>query len=79
MSQTDIEQPKEATAATHTHNTAVLATLPFAQLYFTYPGPRPVVAVIYSHSHVDHYGGVKGVVDEADVVFAQHHWPIWGA
>jgi len=26
-----------------------------------------VVAVIYSHSHVDHYGGVKGVVDEADV------------
>jgi len=28
---------------------------------------RPVVAVIYSHSHVDHYGGVRGVVDEADV------------
>jgi alkyl sulfatase BDS1-like metallo-beta-lactamase superfamily hydrolase len=30
-------------------------------------GPRPVVAVIYSHSHIDHYGGVRGVVDEADV------------
>jgi alkyl sulfatase BDS1-like metallo-beta-lactamase superfamily hydrolase len=30
-------------------------------------GKRPVVAVIYSHSHVDHYGGVRGVVDEADV------------
>ena len=30
-------------------------------------GARPVVAVIYSHSHVDHYGGVRGVVDEADV------------
>jgi alkyl sulfatase BDS1-like metallo-beta-lactamase superfamily hydrolase len=30
-------------------------------------GQRPVVAVIYSHSHVDHYGGVRGVVDEADV------------
>lgn len=28
---------------------------------------RPVVAVVYSHSHVDHYGGVRGVVDEADV------------
>lgn len=30
-------------------------------------GKRPVVAVIYSHSHIDHYGGVRGVVDEADV------------
>ncbi len=27
----------------------------------------PVVAVIYTHTHIDHYGGVKGVVDEADV------------
>jgi alkyl sulfatase BDS1-like metallo-beta-lactamase superfamily hydrolase len=23
--------------------------------------------VIYTHSHVDHYGGVRGVVDVADV------------
>lgn len=30
-------------------------------------GKRPVVAVIYSHSHVDHFGGVHGVVDEEDV------------
>jgi alkyl sulfatase BDS1-like metallo-beta-lactamase superfamily hydrolase len=30
-------------------------------------GQRPVIAVIYSHSHVDHFGGVRGVVDEADV------------
>lgn len=30
-------------------------------------GVRPVVAVVYSHSHVDHFGGVRGVVDEADV------------
>jgi alkyl sulfatase BDS1-like metallo-beta-lactamase superfamily hydrolase len=173
MSQTDIEQPKDATAATQAHNAAVLATLPFAEtqdfvdanhgfiaslpeveiyndqgrvvwslreyaflaheaapptvnpslwrqarlnmhnglfhvtdriyqvrgfdisnmtliegdrgviiidplvcaetaraaleLYFAYRGQRPVSAVIYSHSHVDHYGGVKGVVDEADV------------
>ena len=28
---------------------------------------RPVTAVIYSHSHTDHWGGVRGVVDEADV------------
>ncbi len=31
-------------------------------------GERPVVAVVYSHSHADHFGGVRGVVDEADVV-----------
>jgi alkyl sulfatase BDS1-like metallo-beta-lactamase superfamily hydrolase len=30
-------------------------------------GPRPITAVIYSHSHVDHYGGVRGVVSEADL------------
>jgi len=26
-----------------------------------------VVAVVYSHSHGDHFGGVRGIVDEADV------------
>ena len=31
-------------------------------------GKRPVAGVVYSHSHVDHFGGVRGVVDEADVV-----------
>jgi alkyl sulfatase BDS1-like metallo-beta-lactamase superfamily hydrolase len=30
-------------------------------------GARPVVAVIYSHSHADHFGGVRGLVSEADV------------
>jgi alkyl sulfatase BDS1-like metallo-beta-lactamase superfamily hydrolase len=30
-------------------------------------GARPVSAVIYSHSHGDHYGGVRGIVDEKDV------------
>lgn len=29
---------------------------------------KPVVAVIYSHSHSDHFGGVRGVIDEADVI-----------
>ena len=28
---------------------------------------RPVKAVIYTHSHIDHYGGVGGVVSQADV------------
>lgn len=28
---------------------------------------RPVVAVIYTHSHVDHFGGVLGVTSQADV------------
>jgi len=31
-------------------------------------GERPVVAVVYSHSHADHFGGVHGVVDEKDVL-----------
>ncbi len=40
------------------------AALEFAN---TQLGERPVVAVIYSHSHADHFGGIRGVVDEADV------------
>src|SRR4029453_18412827 len=36
-------------------------------LYIAHRGRRPVTAVIYTHSHTDHYGGVRGVVDEADV------------
>lgn len=36
-------------------------------LYYKNRGKKPVIAVIYTHSHVDHYGGVRGVVDEADV------------
>jgi alkyl sulfatase BDS1-like metallo-beta-lactamase superfamily hydrolase len=36
-------------------------------LYYAHRPRRPVVAVIYTHSHVDHYGGVKGVVSEEDV------------
>lgn len=30
-------------------------------------GARPVTAVLYSHSHGDHFGGVRGIVDEKDV------------
>ncbi|ORW01664.1 alkyl sulfatase [Mycobacterium lacus] len=37
-------------------------------LYRTHRGgDRRVVAVIYTHSHVDHFGGVLGVTSQADV------------
>ena len=32
-------------------------------LYREQHGDRPVTAVIYTHSHIDHFGGVLGVVD----------------
>ena len=36
-------------------------------LYFAHRPRKPVVAVVYTHSHTDHYGGVKGVTSAADV------------
>ena len=36
-------------------------------VYYKYRPKKPIVAVIYSHSHVDHFGGVKGVVSQDDV------------
>jgi len=36
-------------------------------LYYDHRGKKPVIAVIYTHSHVDHYGGVRGVTTQADV------------
>src|SRR5581483_596778 len=36
-------------------------------LYRAHRGDRPVVAVIYTHSHVDHFGGVLGVTSQAEV------------
>jgi len=36
-------------------------------LYQKHRGPRPVVAMIYTHSHIDHFGGVKGIISEDDV------------
>ncbi|HHG3382260.1 alkyl/aryl-sulfatase [Vibrio parahaemolyticus] len=33
------------------------------KLYEQYRGKRPLKAVIVSHSHTDHYGGITGVVD----------------
>ncbi len=36
-------------------------------LYREHRGDRPVTAVVYTHSHVDHFGGVAGVVSAEDV------------
>jgi alkyl sulfatase BDS1-like metallo-beta-lactamase superfamily hydrolase len=36
-------------------------------LYREQRGERPVTGLLYTHSHVDHFGGAKGVVDPADV------------
>lgn len=37
------------------------------ELFRRHVSDKPVVAVIYTHTHIDHYGGIKGVVDPADV------------
>ncbi len=36
-------------------------------LYRSQRGGRPVKAVIYTHSHIDHFGGVKGVITQESV------------
>lgn len=36
-------------------------------LYRQERGDRPVTGVIYTHSHVDHFGGVRGVTSQDDV------------
>ena len=36
-------------------------------LYLKHRPHKPVVAVIYSHSHIDHFGGVRGIVNADDV------------
>ena len=36
-------------------------------LYRKHLSHKPVVAVIYTHSHIDHFGGVRGVVNSDDV------------
>jgi alkyl sulfatase BDS1-like metallo-beta-lactamase superfamily hydrolase len=37
-------------------------------LYREHRGDRPVTGVVFTHSHVDHFGGVAGVVSTDDVV-----------
>lgn len=43
-------------------------------LYREHRGNRPVTGMIYTHCHTDHFGGVRGVLDEADAV--ARHVPI---
>ena len=38
-------------------------------------GPLEIKAVLYSHSHVDHFGGVEGVIDRAQVADANLSLP----
>lgn len=47
--------------------TAIESASAGLELYRLHVADKPVIAVIYTHTHIDHYGGVKGVVDEADV------------
>jgi len=37
------------------------------ELVYEHLGKKPVVAMIYTHSHIDHWGGVKGVISQEDV------------
>ncbi|MBI4884380.1 MAG: MBL fold metallo-hydrolase [Actinobacteria bacterium] len=37
------------------------------QLVDKHFGARPIVAVIYTHSHLDHFGGVRGIVTDTEV------------
>ena len=36
-------------------------------LYCEHRGKRPVVGMLYTHSHIDHFGGVKGIITEEQV------------
>jgi alkyl sulfatase BDS1-like metallo-beta-lactamase superfamily hydrolase len=44
-------------------------------LYRRHRGERPVTALMYTHSHVDHFGGVKGVVSQTAVEAGEV--PVW--
>jgi alkyl sulfatase BDS1-like metallo-beta-lactamase superfamily hydrolase len=37
------------------------------ELYYQYRPRMPIGALVYSHNHADHFGGVKGIISEADV------------
>jgi alkyl sulfatase BDS1-like metallo-beta-lactamase superfamily hydrolase len=47
--------------------TSVEAARAAFELMTAHVGARPVRAVVYSHSHADHFGGVGGVTSEAEV------------
>jgi alkyl sulfatase BDS1-like metallo-beta-lactamase superfamily hydrolase len=41
-------------------------------LYFEHRGERPVTGLMYSHSHADHFGGVRGILERVEGEI-----PIW--
>lgn len=42
-------------------------------LYCEHRGERPVKGMIYTHSHVDHFGGVKGIITDEQVAAGEVH------
>jgi alkyl sulfatase BDS1-like metallo-beta-lactamase superfamily hydrolase len=44
--------------------TSIAAAQTAMKLYFEHRGHRPVVGVIFTHTHMDHWGGAHGVLDE---------------
>lgn len=36
-------------------------------LYYQHRPKRPIKAVIYTHSHIDHFGGVRGIITQEEV------------
>jgi alkyl sulfatase BDS1-like metallo-beta-lactamase superfamily hydrolase len=44
--------------------TSIEAARAALELYFKHRGQRPVAAVIFTHTHTDHWGGARGVLDE---------------
>ena len=52
-------------------------------LLFEHVGEKPIVAMIYSHTHSDHFGGVKGMISDEQVesgqirVFASEGFVEW--
>ncbi|REG61223.1 alkyl sulfatase BDS1-like metallo-beta-lactamase superfamily hydrolase [Paraburkholderia sp. BL6669N2] len=47
--------------------TADVSSVVWKQLVIPHLGDKPITNVIYTHSHADHYGGIRGIVDEADL------------
>src|SRR3984957_5114465 len=41
------------------------------ELYFQHRGNRPVAAVIFTHTHTDHWGGARGVLDDSALASAR--------
>ncbi|WP_310631197.1 alkyl sulfatase dimerization domain-containing protein [Paraburkholderia sp.] len=47
--------------------TTEVASTVWKQLVIPHLGDHPITHVIYTHSHVDHYGGVRGLVSDDDL------------